>query len=101
KACGLTGNISGEPSGNCSGNSPDSSPDGQAVARAGARCRVIHVRIAGTRMIDTRRHVPTPIVSTRPRLYSPRWAAIIMLPKPTIVVVELTKIALMTLAEGL
>ena len=51
-------------------------------------------------MIDTNRHVPTPIVSTRPRLYRPRWAAIIMLPKPTIVVVELTKMALMTLADG-
>jgi hypothetical protein len=51
-------------------------------------------------MTETKRHVPTPSVSTRPGLYRPRWAAIIMLPKPTIVVVALTKMALMTVAEG-
>lgn len=50
-------------------------------------------------MSETNRHEPTPIVKTAPRLYRPRWAEIIMLPNQTIVVVEVSMIALIVLGD--
>ncbi len=43
---------------------------------------------------DVKRQHVTPIVRTRPRLWSPWWLAIIRLPKPTIVVSEVISTAL-------
>ena len=56
-------------------------------------CPIQRNRAGKTTSDETRQQV-TPIVSTRPRLSSPRWLAIIRLPKPTIVVSDVINTAL-------
>ena len=63
------------------------------------RRRSSRVRIAGSGTSAMKTELATPIVSTRPNVYSPRCAASNMLPKPTIVVVDVSTSELMMLGE--
>ena len=48
---------------------------------------------AGSRISEENMQQLTPIVSTRPRLSKPRWAEIIRLPNPIIVVSDVSNTA--------
>jgi hypothetical protein len=80
-----------------SDRAPGSDASLNSMSGMRSRCLVVILKIAGSMTSDTNRQAPTPIVSTAPRLCSPRCAAIIMLPKPTMVVSDVSMMALIVL----